>query len=137
MLKKVITMAMVLTASYGYSQTNAVNLTKDQAQVMIQNFEVNNTGSTLSHYYGKVMLNEMLALPNATKVYVFNGLDGNGQVHLIFKVTNQDGSIINTSYAYDDGKRCPPKCSPQITNVRNAGGTLEEGKAQQWVANFR
>jgi hypothetical protein len=134
MLKKLITLAMVVVSSYGYAQ-NTPSLDKDHAQLAIRNFETANTGGTLRHYYGKVILTEMLALPNAAKVHVFNGLDGEGHVHLIFKVANAEGMIINTSYAYDDGKVCPPSCSPG--NIKNAGGTLEEGRAQQWVANFR
>ena len=129
----------VVTMSYSYAQKNELALTKGYVEKITKNFEAINNGSVYRHYYGQNILNEMVALNNAKKVYVFNGLDGNGAVHLVFKIVSIDGEIINLSYAYDEGKTCPPRCSPNSSgeNIKNIGGKIAEGQAQQWVNNFQ
>ena len=139
MSKKIITLLfMVAMVSYGYAQIVGMPQNKEHALLITKNFEDHNEGGTTHrHYYGKTILTEMLNLTNAAKGNVINTMDGNGLVHLIFKISDQDGQIINQSYAFEDGSKCPPSCPPKGSNIKAIGGKIDEGKAQQWANNFQ
>ena len=118
---------------------NGSSITKETAQDWIANFKTKHANEIYGHTYGKDMLRKLLNVPGAAGIYVFNGLDGDGKVHLVFKAADENGKIIQNGVAYNSGLTCPPYCVPpeDITAMASLGNQIAEGLAQQWIQNFQ
>jgi len=111
-------------------------ITNESAQRWIENFKARHKDETYGHLYGNPVIGELLEGKGVAGVYIFNGLDGEGKTHLVFKTVNDKGEVINTIPPVDQGALCPPNCPPR-PRVAEVGETIAEGRAQQWITNFQ
>ena len=118
------------------ASSTGVPITKETAQKWIQNFQAKHVDELHGYTYGKQKIKELLALPQTEGVYIFNGLDGDGNMHLVFKAADKNNEIVQNGIAYDDVMPCPPFC-PKEDNVASIGSRIAEGLAQQWIENFQ
>ena len=128
-----------------YSQPEKISeigapITKETAQRWINNFKIKHPNETFGHAYGKDALRRLLAPAAVHGLFIFNGLDGNGNVHLVFKAADQNGHVMDNGVAYNSGVTCPPFCDPPRGGgdaVASVGKQIAEGLAQQWIQNFK
>jgi len=126
-----VTLAQVNNAmSMGKNVTNGKSLTWNES------YKVAHPNDAFGHVYGKRMLLELLDFKSLTGVFVFNALDGNGIVRLVFKAAHEQQVIAN-GVAFDNGFPCPPYCPKEGDNIENLGAQIDESKAQQWIENFQ
>ncbi len=149
MYKKLIILVLAAMAVYActknetaLTKNDAPVSTKAYAQQITNAFQASGTAVTYGHYYGKIIMNELTNTDGAKNILVFNALDGDGQIHIIFKATDKSGKIIDQVHAVEAGTGFPPTSASHVDPISNGrvaylGGKLDDGIAQQWATSFK
>lgn len=66
----------------------------DKAVSWTKNHRTKNPGKTVSHFYGKEVLQKLLAQPGCMGIRMYQALDEKGQNHIMLVGSNRDGSDI-------------------------------------------
>lgn len=67
------------------------------------------------YFYGRDMLDEIIAHPRFDRLGVSRAIDDEGQNQLVLMAWNDDGDARSGEPTpYDDGMRCPPDCPPGV-----------------------
>ena len=134
----IVAIACMIVQAQPENKTSGIGsaITKETAQKWIQNFKSTHPNELHGYTYSKLKTNEVFASPQTEGIYIFNGLDGDGTMHLVLKAADKDGEIIENGVAYDNMQPCPPFC-PQEDNIASIGSRIAEGLAQQWIENFQ
>jgi hypothetical protein len=135
-----ILVAMALVASAAFAQTKDViliggSIAKETAEKWTQNFQRIHAKETYGSVYGKNMFTSLFSNKEVAGVFIFNGLDGDGNVHLVFKGADKDGNVMAAGSVWDNGTVCPPICP--TGNIASIGKQVSEGMAQQWIENYQ
>jgi hypothetical protein len=113
-------------------------ISRENAQSWIENFKAKNKDEARGHFYGSRVITELLKTSGCAGVYIFNGMDGDGKTHLVFKAVNENGEMLASVNPVDQGQLCPPNCpEPPPGGVASIGDRIPEVQAQQWIANFQ
>ena len=136
-----LALVIVANATALSAQSNIVAATSNhEVSVSTAKYMSTYPNEAYGHVYGKKVLTELLNSEGLKKVFVFNGLEGNRDIKLIFKAADGNGSLLDVS-PYDNGYPCPPVCAsgggeedPKIASI---GQAINEGTAQQWILNFQ
>src|SRR5204862_2518001 len=67
---------------------NGKPITNEAALAWTGNYMSAYPDEAFGHVYGKKVMHELLNTEGIAGVYIFNGLDGNGNIKLIFKAAN-------------------------------------------------
>jgi hypothetical protein len=140
----IVAVAIVANITFSYAQSNGVDISArngNEVFVSMEKYKAVYPNEAHGHVYGKEVMQELLAIPSLSKVFVFNGLSGGSEIKLVFKGADQRGEIIMNSLAFDLGYPCPPYCPKTTTGGKDKisaiGSVIEEGLAQQLIINFQ
>lgn len=129
---------LVFAGTSAWAQT----ISNEAAQEMIEAYK-NTKPLTFGHLYTSNVLRSLIEPSYVKSVYIFKGLDGEKNEHIIFKRALDDGKIIDQTYAVNDGdpcpysdpKHCPPNDPPPFN--RNIGKQINETVAQEMIASYQ
>ena len=96
--------------SFNGTEGDPISLT--DAATMTEEFRTQNEGATKGHFFGKEILNDILAQKKCVGIRFYNGIDASGAYTLIAAgadtFENDQIGVSDTIAEYS--KPCPPSC---------------------------
>ncbi len=93
-------------------------LDERSAEQWIDNFKTNYDGHVVSHLFGKDIFEQLMAQQGVQGIYLANGLDNQGNEHMVLAGVNKEGDILWNGLVANQSVPCPPICPPRQNLVK-------------------
>ena len=101
-----------------FNGTEGEEITLDEGAAMTAAYRLANPDRIIAGFYGRDILEELLAVPGAKGIRIYYGLDSDGNNETVLVAADADGNDI-LSLVVDRNKPCPKWCSS--ANPLNSG----------------
>ena len=84
-------------------------ITLEERHQLVQQYRKNNPGKTHSNYFGREVLEEILANPEVAGITIIHGEASDGSMAPVLRGTTKDNQAV-PGLSYNSSLPCPPIC---------------------------